>query len=106
MVWISHIERRPDFASGCDEEFLVRISVKTDQKRANSKSNISPDPTRLRVTENQRQTLYIVVNHERSKQMTLKDAEVEFRVAPLFFFEQHGEKNPASLSSIFHLQPR
>lgn len=29
MVWISHIERRPDFASGCDEEFLVRISVKT-----------------------------------------------------------------------------
>lgn len=26
--------------------------------------------------------------------MTLKDAEVEFRVAPLFFFEQHGEKKP------------
>lgn len=28
-VWISHIGKCPDFASGYDEEFLVRISVKT-----------------------------------------------------------------------------
>lgn len=84
----------------CDEEFLVRISVKTlTRKEQTTKATFLQIQRGCESRKKQRQTLCIIVNHERSKQKTLKDAEVEFRVARLFFFEHHGIRGAFSTSS-------